>query len=215
MKKFHGFSKKTARKIVLDVGAFFVAFDVQASYEANVAAGKRVGATQGGGGFTVTPDRRAIKVDGLPENMIGMDETEFWTPTINLKMLEQDAKNLKIALGMAEVADVQLAGVKYKKITPRNSTEESDYLDNVTYAGRIRGSNFPVYIVVEKALNVGGMGWNFADRSETITDVTFTGHYYLNDNDTISDAPFAIYIPDDVDPADVAAALTDVDGGAE
>lgn len=207
MKKFHGFSGGTAKKIVLDVGAFFAGYDVTKSYEENVAAGKRIGATQGGGGFTATPDRRVIRADGLPENLIGMDETEFWTPTMNVKMLEQDAANLKRALGMADVENVQLKNVNYKKITPRDHTEESDYLNNITYAGRIRGSSFPVLIVLEKALNIGGLGWTFADRAETISDVTFTGHYYLMAEDTLSEAPFAIYIPDDVDDAAAARAM--------
>lgn len=207
MKKFHGFSGGTAKKIVLDVGAFFAGYDVTKSYEENVAAGKRIGATQGGGGFTATPDRRVIRADGLPENLIGMDETNFWVPTMNVKMLEQDAANLKRALGMADVKSVQLKNGNYKKITPRDHTEESDYLDNITYAGRIRGSSFPVLIVLEKALNIGGLGWTFADRSETISDVTFTGHYYLMEKDTLSEAPFAIYIPDDEDDAAAARAM--------
>lgn len=207
MKKFHGFSRGTARKIVLDVGAYFAGFDVNASYEDNVKDGRRIGATQGGGGFTVTPTRRVIRVDGLPENLIGMDEVDFWVPTMNVKMLEQDAENLKRALGMADVESVELNHVKYKRIVPRDHTEESDYLDNITYAGRIRGSSFPVLIVLEKALNIGGLGWTFTDRAETISDVTFTGNYYLMADDTLSEVPFAIYIPDDVDEAEAARVL--------
>lgn len=207
MKKFHGFSKHTAQKIMLDMGAVFVAFDINASYEDNKRAGKCVGGTQGGGGFTATPTRRNISVDGLPENVKGLDEFLYWIPTLNVKMLEQDADNLRNALAAAEIEDVLLNSVKYKRIAPRDHTEDSDYLTNVTYAGRIRGSDYPVYIVVENALNVGGLGWNFPDRQETVSDITFTGHYEISEDDTLSDPPFAIYIPDDVDPAAVRAAI--------
>lgn len=207
MKKFHGFSKNTAKKIVLDVGAFFVSYDISKSYDDNVSAGKRVGATQGGGSFTATPNRRPISADGLPENMIGMNEIMYWVPTMNVKMLEQDANNLKAALGSANIADTTIASAKYKKITPKDHTDEADYLDNVTYAGRIRGSDFPVLIVLENALNLDAMNWNFADKAETVSDVTFTGHYTIGSDDTLSDTPFAIYIPDDIDPTAVAAAL--------
>lgn len=212
--KFNGFNKNSVQKVIMDIGAVFVGFDITKSYAENKAAGRCVGALQNGTSFTATPTMQKITVAGIPENTVGLDEVLYWVPTISLNMLEQDAKNLKAAVVAGEVMDVNLGGVGYKKITARGELKETDYQDNVTLAGRIRGSNYPVYVVVEKTLNLGGLGWNFNDRTETLSNPTFTGNYYVSADDTLSDAPWAIYIPDDVDPAAAAAAIAKA-GGAE
>lgn len=209
MKKFTGLSKLTAKKIMLDAGAFFVNIDVNKSYAENVAAGKRTGATQGGGSFQANPDTRYITVDGMHENTKGMLELTGWKPIMNIKMLEQDAENTKRVLGAATAEKVQLSGNNYTKITAKDSFDDSDYLDNVAYAGRIRGSDLPIWIVLYNAVSFGGLSWSFADKSETVTDATFNGHYTIGDDDEISAPPFAIYIPDDVSQKAAAAVLTE------
>lgn len=209
MKKFTGLSKMTAKKIMLDVGAFFVNYDVSKSYAENVAAGKRTGATQGGGSFAANPETRYISVDGMPENTKGMLEITGWKPTMNIKMLEQDAKNTQLVLGAADAKKETLGTNSYTKISVRDYFEDDDYLENVAVATRMRGTDLPVIIVLRNAVSFGGLSWNFADKSETVTDVTFNGHYAIGDDDEISAPPFDIYIPDDVTQAAAEAALTE------
>lgn len=209
MKKFTGLSKMTAKKIMLDVGAFFVNYDVSKSYAENVAAGKRTGATQGGGSFAANPETRYISVDGMPENTKGMLEITGWKPTMNIKMLEQDAKNTQLVLGAADAKKETLGTNSYTKISVRDYFEDSDYLENVAVATRMRGTDLPVIIVLHNAVSFGGLSWNFADKSETVTDVTFNGHYAIGDDDEISAPPFDIYIPDDVSQTQAAALLTE------
>lgn len=207
MKKFTGLSKMTAKKVMLDAGAFFVNLDVNKTYAENVAAGKRTGATQGGGSFQANPETRYIKVDGMHENTKGMLEITGWKPTLNVKMLELDSENTKRALGAATTEKVQLSGQKYTKIKPKDSFDDSDYLENVGYAGRLRGTDLPIWIVLENAVSFGGLTWSFQDNSETVTDTTFNGHYSIGVDDEISDPPFAIYIPDNVSQEAAAAAI--------
>lgn len=209
MKKFTGLSKMTAKKIMLDVGAFFVNYDVSKSYAENVDAGKRTGATQGGGSFAANPETRYISVDGMPENTKGMLEITGWKPTMNIKMLEQDAKNTQLVLGAADAKKETLGTNSYTKISVRDYFEDSDYLENVAVATRMRGTDLPVIIVLRNAVSFGGLSWNFADKSETVTDVTFNGHYSIGDDDDISAPPFDIYIPDDVSQTQAAALLTE------
>lgn len=209
MKKFTGLSKMTAKKIMLDAGAFFVNYDIEKTYAENVAAGNRTGATQGGGSFAANPETRYIGVDGMPENTKGMLEITGWKPTMNVKMLEQDAKNTKLVLGAATVEKVTVGGSNYNKVSPKDAFDDEDYLENVAVATRMRGTDLPVIIILHNAVSFGGLSWNFADKSETVTDATFNGHYSIGDNDEISAPPFDIYIPDDVSQEAAAAMLTE------
>lgn len=207
MKRFNGFSANTSKKILLDVGAFFVNADPAQGYAANVTAGRRLGATQGGGSFAANPETHYISVDSMPENTMGMLVLDGWKPTLNLKMLETDAKNVQYALGAAKTATTQLDSQSYSKITAKDEFEDGDYLKNVAYAGKIKGSNFPVWIVLENAVSFGGLNWAFTDKGETTTDTTFNAHYTVGEDDQVSDAPFAIYIPDDISAAQAQAAI--------
>ena len=209
MKKFTGLSKMTAKKIMLDAGAFFVNYDVSKTYAENVAAGNRTGATQGGGSFAANPETRYISVDGMPENTKGMLEITGWKPTMNVKMLEQDARNTKLVLGAAKDEKATIGESSYTKVSPKDGFDDEDYLKNVAVATRMRGTDLPVIIILHNAVSFGGLSWNFADKSETVTDATFNGHYSIGDNDEISAPPFDIYIPDDVSQEAAAAALTE------
>ncbi len=207
MKRFTGHGVDTSKKIMLDVGAFFINADMSKTYEENVTAGNRLGATQGGGTFAANPEGHYIKVDGMPENTKGMYVLDGWKPTLQVKLLEQDAKNIKYALGAAKTATQQIKEQAYTKVTPKDEFEDEDYLKNIALATKIKGSNFPVWIVLENVISFGGLSWSFADKAETISDITFNAHYTVGENDTISEPPFAIYVPDDISAAAVAAAI--------
>lgn len=207
MKRFNGLSVDTSKKIMLDVGAFFVNVDIKKSYEENVKAGNRLGATQGGGTFAANPEGHYIRVDGMPENTKGMYVLDGWKPTLQLKLLEQDAKNIKYALGAAKEATEAIGEQNYTKITPKEEFEDEDYLENIALATKIKGSDFPVWIVLENVISFGGLSWSFADKAETISDITFNAHYTVGEDDAISAPPFAIYVPDDISAATVATAI--------
>lgn len=207
MKRFHGFSADTSKRILCDVGALFLNYDFAKSYKENVDAGKRIGATQGGTTFAANPQGRYIKVDGLPENSKGLYTIDCWKPTLAPKMLEQDSANVKMALGAAKVEPTTIKETAYKKITPKDDFEDSDYIQNITLATKIKGSSFPVLIVLYNAISFGGLSWTFSDNSEVTSDVTFNGHYEIGEYEDIGDPPFAMYIPAEIDETTVKAAM--------
>ena len=207
MKRFHGFSADTPKRILCDVGALFINYDFGKSYQENVTAGKRIGATQGGTVFAANPQGRYIKVDGLPENTKGLYTIDCWKPTLAPKMLEQDSKNVKLALGAAKVESTNIKETAYNKITPKDDFEDGDYIQNITLATKIKGSAFPVLIVLYNSISFGGLSWSFSDQSEVTSDVTFNGHYDIGEYGEISDPPFALYIPAEIDEATVQAAM--------
>lgn len=212
MKRFHGFSADTPKRILCDVGAIFKDYDFTKSYQENVDAGKRIGATQGGTTFAANPQGRYIKVDGLPENTKGLYTIDCWKPTLAPKMLEQDSENVRLALGAAKVESTTVKDANYKKITPKDDFDDTDYIQNITLATKIKGSNFPVLIVLYNSISFGGLSWSFADQNETTSDVTFNGHYEIGEYGEISDPPFALYIPEEIDEVTVQAAMQKAEG---
>lgn len=212
MKWFHGFSADTPKRILCDVGALFINYDFGKSYQENVTAGKRIGATQGGTVFAANPQGHYIKVDGLPENTKGLYTIDCWKPTLAPKMLEQDSKNVKLALGAAKVESTTVKETGYNKVTPKDDFEDSDYIQNITLATKIKGSAFPVLIVLYNSISFGGLSWSFSDQSEVTSDVTFNGHYDIGEYGEISDPPFALYIPAEIDETTVKAAMAKAEG---
>ena len=212
MKRFHGFSADTPKRILCDVGALFINYDFGKSYQENVTAGKRIGATQGGTVFAANPQGRYIKVDGLPENSKGLYTIDCWKPTLAPKMLEQDSKNVKLALGAAKVESTNIKETAYNKITPKDDFDDSDYIQNITLATKIKGSSFPVLIVLYNAISFGGLSWTFSDNSEVTSDITFNGHYEIGEYEDLGDPPFALYIPAEIDETTVKAAMAKAEG---
>ena len=73
-----------------------------------------------------------------------------------------------------------------------NDIADSNYTTNVTWVGRLSGSNLPIIIVVKNALATNGLTLTTADKSEGVVAMTLTGHYTVSDLDT---PPFEIYYP--------------------
>ena len=127
-------------------------------------------------------------------------------------MLEQDSANVKLALGAAKVESTTIKDASYNKVTPKDDFEDSDYIQNITLATKIKGSSFPVLIVLYNAISFGGLSWTFSDNSEVTSDITFNGHYEIGEYDDIGDPPFAMYIPSEIDESTVSAAMAKAEG---
>lgn len=190
-KRATGFTESTAEHLVLDAGAFCNGYDFGLSFDDNRKAGRVVSATQGGGGFSVSPTYRQIKVDGLPTYWKGGEEITDVVSTLNLKMLEHDAKRAKMAIGAAKVKAVTKGDKKYLSVVARDHVEDLDYIDNLLWIGKLRGSGEPLVIVIHNALALNGISWSFQDGQELITDVTFTAHL----DPATNEDPFELLYP--------------------
>lgn len=192
MRKFTGFTTKTAERLLLDAGAFYKNYDV-ATDTVESAATKLIGATQGGGSFTVTPTIRSIECDGVAGEVKGLKTIDTVAVSMVLNVLEVTPDTLKLALGTgrSEVSSSPSGG--YKKVTMDNIIADGDYLENITWIGRISGQNNPCIIVVKNALSTNGLALTFADAANGVIPITITGHYTADDMETV---PFEIYYPE-------------------
>lgn len=186
---FSGFTSDTAKHLQIDAGAFYKNY-APATDTPATAAEKLLGATAGGGSFSAVPTIRQIEIDGVKGAVKGLEVIDEWAVTITANVKEITAEAMKIALATGSVASSTTpAG---KKITAGSEITDSDYLQNITWIGRISGSNNPVIIVVKNALATNGLTLTTSDKAEGVIAMTFTGHYTADDLDT---PPFEIYYP--------------------
>lgn len=188
---FSGFTSKTPKHLQLDAGAFLKNYDVTTDTWDTAKATKLIGATAGGGSFSAVPTVRPIEIDGVKGSAKGLEALDDWKVTLTANVKEFTAEAIKLALAAADSADAE-APESYTKITARNEIALTDYLDNLTWVGRLSGTNEPVIIVVKNALSINGLTVSFADKSEGMIPITVTGHYDLEDLET---PPFEIYYP--------------------
>ena len=190
-KVFSGFTATTAEKLLLDAGAFFKNFTVGTdTFDSAVTAGKLLGATQGGGTFSAVPTMRRLEIDGVKGAAKGLQVIDEWVVTLmaNIKEISEDA--IVTALGAGVASD---GSTGYRVIEANNYVQETDYIDNITWVGKLSSTDTPVVIQVLNALSTGGLSLTMADKAEGLIPITFTGHY---DADNLDNPPFKIHYPD-------------------
>jgi hypothetical protein len=197
MKTYTGFNANTADSLLLDAGAFFVNFDPTTDTYESAKATKLLGATRGGGEFKAAMTVRQIVVDGVKGRAKGLEVNDAWDIYIKATVLEVN-KNV-LAYALASVTETQHTVGQtatpidgYTDIQGNNDIEVTDYLNNITWIGKISGEDDPVIIQVFNALNTDGLTLTVADKNEATIAMTFYGHY---DTTELDKAPFKIWIP--------------------
>lgn len=191
MATYSGYTAETPKSLLLDAGAFFKNFYVGTdTFESAVTGGKLLGATQGGGDFSAIPTIRRIEIDGVKGAAKGLEVIDEWVVTLTSNVKEVKKATIQAALATSSV-DTSTS-TDYDIISALNEIALTDYIDNITWVGRLSGTNDPVIIQVYNALNTSGLSLAVADKAEAVLALTFTGHYVDTDLDT---PPFKIYYP--------------------
>ena len=189
MATYTGYTAETPKSLLLDAGAFFKNFYVGTdTFESARAGGKLIGATQGGGQFSAVPTIRRIEVDGIKGAAKGLEVIDEWVVTLTANVKEVTKASIQMALTASETG----TSGDYDTIEAKNEILLTDYIDNITWVGKLSGSNSPVIIQVYNALNSTGLDLNVTDRAEATLALTFMGHYSDTDQDT---PPFKVFYP--------------------
>ena len=196
-KAYSGINKDTTKHIQLDAGAFFKNFDPATdTYATAKAAGKCLGATQGGGEFSAVPTLRTIDVDGAVGRVRGLVDIESWEVSIGATVLETTVETLKLALAAA-TSETSSTPTGYTAIKGKAGIADSDFIDNIAWVGNISGSDSPMIIVVKNVLNEGGLNYSVTPKGEGKVELKFYAYNDLADYETDAVAPpFEIYYPD-------------------
>lgn len=193
-KTYSGYTQETAENLLLDAGAFFINFDVEAdTFETAVTAGKLLGATRGGGQFSAVPEIRNIEIDGVKGAAKGLTVIDSWEVKMTANVLEVTKEGLSKALTSSEVDSS--TNENYDIIKAKNYIDLTDYIDNITFVGKLSGADEPVIIQIYNALNTTGLTLQTQDKNEAVIAMEFQGHY---DAQELDNPPFAIYYPKEV-----------------
>ena len=190
---FSGITTNTPKHLQLDAGCFFKNYNLGTDTPQNATA-KIIGATAGGGSFSAVPTIRQIEVDGKKGAVKGFEALDEWvvTMTANVKEITADVLKLALATGSGSAFTASAAAAGYTKIVASSELADSNYVDNITWIGRVSGSNNPIIIVIKNALATNGLTLTTADKAEGVIPITLTGHYTAADLET---PPFEIYYP--------------------
>lgn len=193
-KRMTGQTSETKAHLLLGAGILVKDYNPATdTYETARTSQKILGATSGGSTFTATKNGHHLSIDGVPENTAGNWILDNWASTLQTTVQEITAENLKMSLAAAKLdTSDSTAGKDYTVIAPKAVLEDEDYIDSLSYIGRISGSEKPVIITIFHAFNTADLSLNPKDGEEGSLALTLTAHYSLDDPDT---PPFKIYYP--------------------
>lgn len=151
-----------------------------------------IGATRGGGSFSITPTVRQIAVDGAPAYTIGLERIDDHVVSLQVTMIEISPESIAFAMGSG--TKIEKVGAD-KKLTVTRNIQLSDYKEVHWVGDTTSGKN--IHIKLSNAMSLSGVSLTITDKGEGTYPINVTAHYSINDMDT---APFE-WTWEDVDSA--------------
>ena len=151
------------------------------------ALGTILGATRGGGSFTVTRELRTPDVDGKRYGFKGDTFVDSVEAQISTTLIEITPENLEDAFGSATLATSSNGLVQ--TLTLNTAIDTDDYLTNICWVGDIADGRY-VLIALDNALNQADISLTFTDKGEGTLPVEF--HAKQDDVNDYDTAPFEI-----------------------
>ena len=170
---------KTTALAATDAGALLT------SIAAAISAGSDLlGATRGGGNFTVSRETRTPDVDGLRYRWKGGTFVDSADPQLSTTLVETTPENFATAMGGT-------ASTSGKLTTVRMPTAIGDdaYLDDLCWVGELADGRL-VMICLYNALNTADFTFTFQDKGEGSFGVEF--HACQENFDDYDYAPFEV-----------------------
>lgn len=168
----------TFQKLQLNAGLFLKNFDYSSVTDATalktaiasaVQAGTNIlGATRGGGTFTVTRETRTPEVDGMRYGFIGSDFIDSTDAFITTTLVEVTPENFKTLLASGKTT---VSGKK-TTITMNTAISAADYLTNICWIGDIADGRM-VLICLKNAINTADFTFTYSDKNEGTLAVEF------------------------------------------
>lgn len=186
--------KETFEQLQLNAGITLVNFDYAdistasalktAIANAKASGSNLLGATRGGGTFTMTREIRQVEADGARYRFVGSEIVDSADAYLSETLIEVSPEHVKKVLGNA---DLTVSGDK-TTITIRTAIEDEDYLSNIVWIGDT--SKGFVLICLYNALNTADFTLTFADKNEGTLNCEF--HAHQDDVDAFDEVPCEI-----------------------
>lgn len=184
----------TFDNLQLNAGLFLKDFDysdiadakaLKAALTAAITAGEKIlGATRGGGTFTVTRDMRTPDIDGIRYNFKGGNFVDSMDAYLATTVVEVTPENFAGLLGGTATKDGKKTTVKMQ-----TAIDDEDYLENLCWIGDLSDGRL-VLICLYNALNTADFTFTFADKNEGTLAVEF--HACQSEVNDYDEAPFEV-----------------------
>jgi len=205
---------ETFKSLQLNAGIALVNFDLsdyddaaelKTALTAAITSGEKLlGATRGGGTFTITREIRQVDADGTRYRFVGGEIVDSVDAYLSTTLIEITPAHLKAVLGNVDIEDSQ-SGLKHV-LKLRTAFEDEDYLTNVVWVGDT--SKGFVCIDLKNALNTADFTFTYADKNEGTVNVEY--HAHQGDVSDYDEVPVQIIFLDEDD-----SVLLDDGGGTE
>ena len=194
-----GLTAGTFQNLQLNAGAFFKNCDYSSIANAGAlktaiqaaiagtsgALGTLLGATRGGGSFTVRKELRQPDADGKRYGYKGDTFVDSVEALLSTTLIEITPNAFKMALGSADIT----GSSPKQTIKLRTAINTNDYLTNICWVGDLADGRY-VLICLYNALNEADVTLTFTDKGEGTIPVEF--HAKQSQVDDYDEAPFEI-----------------------
>lgn len=169
------------KNLQLNVGIFIKNFKATALATTNAAAlltaivaeissgEKLLGATSGGGSFSVSREMRDPEIDGLRYRYKGGSFVDSADPQLSTTLVETTPENFATALGGTISKSGSLTTVRMP-----TALSDDSYLDDLCWVGDLQDGRL-VMICLYNALNTADFSFTFQDKGEGKIGVEFHG----------------------------------------
>lgn len=186
--KTHGISEGTPKEILLGAGAYYkdLKYTEEKGWE-----GKILGATQGGGKVTITPEYLTIEADGATVKVKGLEKKVGETANMEISLLEIKESHLIEVLHMEEDTTKNIK--RYKAYKSKRDIGDDDYFDNIAFVGTLT-SGEQIIIIFENGIIEGALELNPKNKEVSVFTATVecTASF---EQDDLEHLPYYIYYP--------------------
>lgn len=190
--KTHGITKGTPKEILLGAGAYYknLKYDESAGWNGTI-----LGATQGGGKVSITPEYLTIEVDGATVKVKGLEKKVGETANMEINLLEIKESHLVEVLHMEEDTTKNVPG--YKIYRSKRDIGDDDYFENIAFVGTLT-SGEQVIIIFENGIIEGALELEPKNKEVSVFTATIecTASF---EQDDLEHLPYYIYYPQAVD----------------
>ena len=185
---------ETFDKLQLNAGLFIKNFSYSSITDAAalktaiaaaiVAGTDLLGATRGGGTFTVSREMRNPEIDGMRYRFKGGNFVDSTDPHLSTTLVEITPENFATLLGGKATTSGKKTTVKME-----TAIESTDYLENLCWIGDLADGQL-VLICLYNALNTADFTFTFTDKGEGTLAVEF--HACQDEVADYDEAPFEV-----------------------
>lgn len=186
--KTHGITKGTPKEILLGAGAYYK----NLKYVDNEGwKGDILGATQGGGKVSITPEYLTIEADGATVKVKGLEKKVGEVANMEINLLEIKEGHLVDALHMEEDTSKKVPG--YRVFKSKRDIGDEDYFDNIAYVGTLT-SGEQIIVIFENGIIEGALELEPKNKEVSVFKATVECTASFEQED-LEHLPYYIYYP--------------------